>query len=71
MVQKVAETSLEQTRASLANWKTLCQPSSKWVPFSNQRKLKQQKERGGLRLPSAVAKIQWTSSPIAPSAIKL
>ena len=34
-----------------------CQPSSKWVPFSNSGRLRQRKERGGLRLSSAVPKI--------------
>ena len=66
--QKVTGTSLVQTRASLANWKTLCQPSSKWVPFSNQRKLKQQKERGGF-----VSHLLWPrySGPPTPSPLRL
>ena len=35
----------------------LCQPSSKWVPFSNQGKVRQQKERNGLCFLFAVPKI--------------
>ena len=36
-------------------------PSSKWVPFSNQGRTKD-----GLRLSSAVPKIQWVSDPHCP-----
>ena len=35
----------------------LCQPSSKWVPFSNQGRIRKLKERDGLPLLSAVPKI--------------
>ena len=38
----------------------LCQPSGKWVTFSNQRKIRQQKERAGLRLSFAVR--QWDTN---------
>ena len=41
----------------------LCLPSSKWVPVSNQGRMRQLKERDGLRLSSAVPKIQWDSNP--------
>ena len=44
----------------------LCQPSSKWVPFYDQRRIRQQKERGGPRLSSAVPKTQWDSCPHCP-----
>ena len=29
---------------------SLCQPSSKWIPFSNKGRLRQRKERDGQRL---------------------
>ena len=44
----------------------LCQPSSKGVPFSNQDRIRQRNERDGLRLSSAVPKIQWESNPHCP-----
>ena len=50
---------------------SLWQPSSEWVPFSNQGRLRQQKERDGLRLSSAVPKVQWHSNPTVPRAIRL
>ena len=34
--------------------------------FMNQGRLRQQKERDGLRLSSAVPKIQWDSNPHCP-----
>ena len=37
----------------------LCQPSSEWVLFSNWERLRQRKQRDGLRLSSTVSKIQW------------
>ena len=43
-----------------------CQHSSKWVPFSNKGRLRQRKERNGLRLSLAVLKIQWDSTPHCP-----
>ena len=46
--------------------KSLCQPSSKWVPSSNQGRIMQWKERDGLRLSSAVIKIQRVSNPHCP-----
>ena len=45
---------------------SLCQPSSKWVPFSNQGRIRQRKERDGLCLSSAVPRIQWDSNPHCP-----
>ena len=36
---------------------SLCQPSRKWVPFLNKGRIRQRKERDGLRLSSAVPKI--------------
>ena len=49
---------------------SLCQPSSKRVSFSNQRRIRQRKKRDGLCLSSAVSKIQWdfTPPPTAPTA---
>ena len=58
MVQKVAVRSLVRGWASPCNDCKTLPPSSKWVPFSNQGRIRQQKERDGLRLSSAVPKIQ-------------
>ena len=41
-----------------------------WVPVSNQGKIRQQKERDGLRLSCAVLKIQWFSNPHCPYGYK-
>ena len=49
---------------------SLCQPSRKWVPFSNKGRIRQRKERDGLRLSSAVPKIQWDSNPHCPYGYK-
>ena len=50
----------------------LCQPNNKWVPFSSRgRRLRQQKERDGLRLLSNVPKIQWASNPTSLMAISI
>ena len=56
---------------TVIDWKTLCQPNSKWVTFQNQRKMRQQKEREGLQLFYAVPKIQWPPSPIVLIATRL
>ena len=48
-----------------------CQPSSKWVTFSNQGKIMQQKERDVFCLYFAVPMVQWDSNPTAPTAIRL
>ena len=45
---------------------SLCQPNSKWVPFSNKGRIRQRMERDGLRLSLAVPKIQWDSNPHCP-----
>ena len=50
---------------------SLCQPSRKWVSFFNKGRIRQRKERDGLRLSSAVHKIQWDSNPTAPMTIRL
>ena len=42
----------------------LCQPSSKWVTFSNQGKIMQRKERDVLCLSFAVPMVQWDSDPL-------
>ena len=39
-----------------------CQSSSKWIPYSNKGRIRQRKDRDGLRLSSAVPKIQWDST---------
>ena len=49
----------------------LCQPSSKWVPFSNLGRIRQLKERDGHCLSFAVPKILYASSPTAPMAIRV
>ena len=55
MVQKVAvkrQLRLGFTTRRLEN--SFCQPSSKWVPFSNEGRIRQRKERDGLRVSLAV-----------------
>ena len=49
---------------------SLCQPSSKWIPFLNKGRIRQRKERDGLHLSSAVPKIQWDSNPHCPYSYK-
>ena len=64
MMQKVAVRScLRGWALPCDDWKGLCQPSSKWVPFSNQGRIRQRKERDVLRHSSAVTKIHWDSKP--------
>ena len=55
------------------HWKTSCQPSNKWVPVSNQGKIRQGKERDGLLLSYAYAvpKILWASNSTAPMTFRL
>ena len=66
MVQKVA------VRSLVRDWAPSCDDcSSEWVPFSNYGRLRQRKERDGLRLSSAVSKIEWDSNPHCPTAIRL
>ena len=50
---------------------SLCQPSSKWVPFSNKGRIRQRNERDGLRLSSAVPRYSGTLTPTAPTANRL
>ena len=71
MVQKV--TIKLEFKAGLCHAATgkLCQPSSKWVPYSNKGRIRQRKERNGLHFSSAVPKIQWDSNPTASMAIRL
>ena len=42
---------------------SLCQPSSKWVPVSNQGRIRKQKEKDGLCLSYTEPKIQWVFKP--------
>ena len=63
MIKKAA--SSNHGLSQLVNGK-FCQPSSKWVPLTNQRRKKQRKERDGLRLSYTMSKTQWVSSPTAP-----
>ena len=65
MVQKVAVKN--EFKAGLRHAATgkLCQPSSKWVPFSL-GKDKRVKEEGWAPLSSAVPKIQWDTNPHCP-----
>ena len=48
---------------------SVCKPSSKWIPFSNQGKKRQRKKRDWLRLSFTVPMIQWDSKPTVPTAI--
>ena len=68
MVQKVAiRSGVRDWALPCDNWKnSLCQPSSKCVPFSNQERIRQGKEKAGLGLSSAVPKIQWDSNSHCP-----
>ena len=50
---------------------SLFQPSSKYVPLSNLEGIRQQKERDGLCLSSAVPKTQWTLTSTGPTTIRL
>ena len=50
---------------------SFCQPSSKWIPFLNQGRIREQKKTDGLCLSYAVPKIQRASHPIAPTDIRL
>ena len=63
MVQKVAEFEAGLRHATTGK---LCQPSSKWVLISNEGRIRQRKVRDGLRLSSAVPKIQWDYNPNCP-----
>ena len=71
MVQKVAVKHEFKAGLRHATTRKLCQPSSKWVPFSNQGRIKQRWERDGLRLSSAVPKTQWDSYLHCPTTIRL
>ena len=71
IMQKVAVKREFETGLRHAMTGKLCQPSSKWVSFSDKGKIRQRKERDGLRLSSAVSKIQWDSNPDCPTAIRL
>ena len=66
MVQKAAVKREFEARLCHAATGKLCQRSSKWVPFLNWGRIRQRKEREGLRLSSAVPKIQWDSNPHCP-----
>ena len=59
MVQKVAGRSFEAGLRNPTTGRFLCQTSSKWVPFSNQGKICQQKEGDRLRLSFSVPKNSW------------
>ena len=48
---------------------SLCQSSSKWLPFSNYGRTRQRKERDGIHLSFAVPRIQ--SNPSVPMTIRL
>ena len=66
IAQKVAVSRELEARLRHAATGKLCQPSSKWIPFFELGKDKARKERDGLRLSSAVPKIQWVSNPHCP-----
>ena len=64
IVQKVARRSL-RSRPGFAIRRlknSLCQPSSKRVPFSNQGRIRQRKERDGLQYPPYSGTL--TASPL-------
>ena len=61
----VAESRRNVVRSRLGFAK-LYQPSSKLVPFSNQGRIRQRKEKDGPRLSFAVSKMQWGSYPPLP-----
>ena len=65
--RKVVSLKLGCTIWQLEN--SLCQPRSEWVTFSNQGRVRQQKERDGLCLSSAVHKIRWDLNPTVPTAV--
>ena len=49
----------------------LCQPSSKWIPFSNQGRTRQRKERDGLRLFDLLyPRYSRTLTPTAPTLLR-
>ena len=45
---------------------SLYPPSSKWVPTSNQERIRQRKKRNGLRFSYVVPKIHMASDPNCP-----
>ena len=49
----------------------LCQPSSKWVPFSNYGRPRQRKERDGLCFHQLCPRYSRTLTPTARTAIRL
>ena len=54
-----------------AGLRKLCQPCRKCVPYSDQGRIRQRKERGGFRLSSAVPKNSGTRTPTVPTATRL
>ena len=68
IMQKGAGSSL---KGPAGDRKTLCQPSSEWVPFSNQERKMQRKEWDGLRHLYDVPRIQSTSNPAVPTDTRL
>ena len=67
MVQKVAVSrEFEAQLRHAATGKLSLSTQQKWVSFSNKGRIRQRKKRDGLRLSSAVPKIQWDSNPQTP-----
>ena len=67
MVQKLPEG--REFEAELRHPMTVklsLQPSSECVPFSNQGRVRQRRERDGLRFSSAIPKMQWDSNTPLP-----
>ena len=61
MVQKVSIRSwVRDSALPWDDWKTLL------LPFLDQGRIRQRKEKGGLLFSSAVPKIQWNSNPHCP-----
>ena len=50
---------------------SLCQPSSKWVPFPNQGKIRQRKESGGLCFHKLCPRYSRSLTPTVSMAIRL
>ena len=64
MLNEVVGSNTDETSRLMEN--SFFQSSSKWSLFSNQGRIRQRKERDGLRLSYAVPKIQLAFNPHCP-----
>ena len=71
MEQKVAVKREFEAGLRHATTGKLCQPSSKWVPFSNKGRIKQRKEMVGSAFHQMYPRYSGTLIPTAPTAIRL